>query len=241
MSLIIEALKRARDDAIRRQAASKGLPLAPVPRMRGRSRWLALAILPLAAALIVCILLLIDLYSRIPEPTEPLGNSSLAASLPDSAGESAATSSPVVETPPNVSPALGAAVDDQHAAPPQSSPSPSVRTDSPATDTPVEREVTPAAPESLTPLPARPKPQSQPQREATAPPDAREFVGQAQLLDGQLVDLEGIAWSESEPFALLNGQVVGVGEWIRAYRVTEIRRDRVVLEQGDDRVVLRLQ
>jgi hypothetical protein len=55
------------------------------------------------------------------------------------------------------------------------------------------------------------------------------------------VDLEGIAWSESEPFALLNGRVVGVGEFIRAYRVTEITRDRVTLEQGDDRVVLRLK
>ena len=61
------------------------------------------------------------------------------------------------------------------------------------------------------------------------------------MLDGQLVDLEGIAWSESEPFALLNGKVVGIGELIRAYRVTEIQRDRVTLEQGDDRVVVRLK
>lgn len=70
---------------------------------------------------------------------------------------------------------------------------------------------------------------------------ARELVGQAKLRDGQLVDLEGIAWSESEPFALLNGQVVGVGEFIRGYRVSEILQDQVVLEQGDDRVVLRLK
>jgi len=71
--------------------------------------------------------------------------------------------------------------------------------------------------------------------------DAREFVGQAQLRDGQLVDLGGIAWSESEPFALLNGQVVGVGELIRTYRITEIQQDQVVLEEGDDRIVLHLK
>jgi len=230
LSLIIEALKRARDDAVRRQTASRGLPLAPVPRMRGRSRWLSFALVPLAAALVVCIFLLIDLYSRIPEPAAPRENPSQAPSLLETDGESAPASLPAVES------ALG----DPVATSLQPGPTPTVRSAPPATETSVGEVVAPAATEPLTTQPTTPAPAAQSPARAN-PRKAREFVGQAELLDGQLVDLEGIAWSESEPFALLNGQVVGVGEFIRAYRVTEIRRDQVRLEQGDDRVVLRLK
>lgn len=240
MSLIIEALKRARDDAIRRQAAAKGLPLAPVPRMRGRSRWLAFALLPLAAALVVCLLLLIDLYSRIPDLADPVDSTSTLTGLEDSAAASAAAISPDIQVPPHPAPVLETSIDGLDSAPPQSSPAPTVRTAPPEKVKPAADEMAPAATATSTTPPARPEPRA-PSPEMAAAPGAREFIGQAQLLDGQLVDLGGIAWSESEPFALLNGQVLGVGESIRAYRVSEIRRDRVVLEQGDDRVVLRLK
>ena len=82
---------------------------------------------------------------------------------------------------------------------------------------------------------------SEPREDTAVSSAAREFVGQATLRDGQLVDLEGIAWSESEPFALLNGQVIGVGEFIRAYQVSDIQRDHVILEQDEDRILLRLE
>ncbi len=227
MSLIIEALKRARDDAIRRQAASRGLPLAPVPRMRGRSRWLSFALLPLAAALVVCIILLVDLYSRIPEPAAPREEPSQTPSLLEAGEESATASSTEMEIPPTTAPVVESAPGDPVSASLQPSPAPAVRSASPATE-PIATQPTTPEPAAQSPTRANPR-------------EAREFVGQAELLGGQLVDLEGIAWSESEPFALLNGRVVGVGEFIRAYRVTEITRDQVTLEQGDDRVVLRLK
>lgn len=239
MSLIIEALKRARDDAVRRQAASKGLPLAPVPRLRGRSRWLTIAIVPLAAALVVCLLLLIDLYSRVPRSTPTGETSQEERADEDSSSELSLMNSPVaVDSTP--SPTEGARVGQlpQNSAPAGTEDG-SVAVVAPArlsagtSDSPAE-----AMPDTEPPVIPRPAPQPV---TSSAHGNAREFIGQAQLKDGQLVDLEGIAWSESEPFALLNGQVVGVGEIVRAYKVTEIHQNSVHLEQGEDRIVLRLK
>lgn len=240
MSLIIEALKRARDDAVQRQAAAKGLPLAPVPRMRGRSRWLSFAVVPLAAALIICILLLVDLYSRMPDDTTsavsaPGPSVSSLSDEPDQAAAAPTASAPEAPLTAEVAvveaPIVKAPVRAPTAAPASPTRSPShTEADADHTPQPSQPATISAAVESggsIAPI--------------RAPTRAdREFVGQAQLPDGTLIDLEGIAWSESEPFALLNGQVVGVGEVVRAYRVLEIQRDRVILEQSDDRVVLRL-
>lgn len=241
MSLIIEALKRARDDAIRRQAASKGLPLAPIPRMRSRSRWLSFALVPLVAALVVCILLLIDLYSRLPRSAER---------VEDPTSATTASVTPVADL------SAGSTVEETHA------PATTAMVESVATepDLAASQSGSPQAVQNSTPVPVSepratqgpaaavptrtqevlPRPSSPPVQTERSQME-REFVGQAELLDGQLVDLEGIAWSESEPFALLNGQVIGVGEMIRAYRVAEISQSQVVLEQGDDRIVLRLK
>ena len=71
--------------------------------------------------------------------------------------------------------------------------------------------------------------------------DSRIYTGQAKIQDGQLLDLGGIAWSESEPYALINGQVVGVGELIRSYRVTSITPREVVLEKDEERVIISLE
>jgi hypothetical protein len=81
----------------------------------------------------------------------------------------------------------------------------------------------------------------EPTAPAGSPIEPRVFVRTAELLDGQLLDLGGIAWSETGPFALLNGRVVGVGESVRGYLVTEISPQEVVLQLADDRVVLRLK
>lgn len=240
MSLIIEALKRARDDTVRRQAASKGLPLAHVPRLKGRSRWLTLALVPLAAALVVCLLLLFDLYSRLPRDS--------------STGPVAQAQQTGTETTVELAPAVTTTEVASQQAPTDQGPLEQVPLTGPSeinknnsiVAEPLAEATTTAGPTEATlgpevrspPSISRPVPQS---KATSTLGSAREFVGQAQLKDGQLVDLEGIAWSESEPFALLNGQVVGVGEIVRAYRVTEIHQDRVLLQQGEDFILLRLK
>ncbi len=232
MSLIIEALKRARDDAVRRQAASRGLPLAPIPRIQGRSRWLAFALIPLVAALVVCILLLIDLNSKVPETAKAQATSPTPAeAAPTSPPQDAEPLLPANQPPPQ----------DQSAAPETDRPaSPPPKAEAVASSPAVDPGTTPVAGTVAIEEPSPAPPESHRRPSATGPA-SREFVGQAQLEDGQLVDLDGIAWSESEPFALLNGQVVGVGEWVRSYRVVEIAPDQVTLEKDQDRIVLRLK
>ena len=45
--------------------------------------------------------------------------------------------------------------------------------------------------------------------------------------------LSGILWDATAPIAMVNGQMVGVGDTIEGYRVVEIRIDRVLLSDGE--------
>lgn len=240
MSLIIEALKKARDDAMRRQAAARGLPLAPVPRLETRSRWLSLALIPLAAALVICVMLLIDVYSRNPVPNDL--QQAVPASQPAPravANSSAAQISPAAnnstggdETDPATTTTI----------PPsgQVEPSKARSLPSPAPETTLEDQVEP----TVRSVPPTERSTRDFPAESSRPgggSEARVAIGQAQLPGGQILDLGGIAWSESDPYALINGQVIGVGELIRSYRVKSITPDEVILEKDEDRVILRLE
>ena len=59
-------------------------------------------------------------------------------------------------------------------------------------------------------------------------PFARGFAG------GQAsgLELSGILWDATQPVVIINGTMVGVGEEIEGYRVTEIQQDRVSLTDG---------
>ena len=237
MSLIIEALKRARDDSLRRQAAARGLPLATIQRQKRRRSWLAIAIVPLAAALVICVLLLIDLYSRLPKtgevPTPPVATLDPAAAPAEPPATGSSVSSAPIEVP-------EAPATEESGAVAVVSPTAS---DSGREAASVPAGSSPSRPEAaVTPSPTEPPSAvSEPVEAGRDPQGSRVFVGQARLENGQVVDLGGIAWSESEPYALLNGQVVGVGELIRTYRVVEITRSEVVLQHDGDRVVVRLE
>lgn len=238
MSLIIEALKKARDDAVRRQAAARGLPLAPVPKLESRSRWLSVALIPLAAALVICVMLLIDVYSRFPESTSPQKRSRQSAATDNSTGDSLAL---------QASPPPDDATTDNGAVPARSTP-PAVRSERPPVQSPPlttpENAVIETAPDAgSAPLSEQPS-RTDSTTSSPTPNDTRDSrvsTGQAQLQGGQVIDLGGIAWSESEPYALINGQVVGVGELVRSYRVTSITPNEVVLEKDEDRVIVRLE
>jgi len=81
------------------------------------------------------------------------------------------------------------------------------------------------------------EPEAPPARPATA----RDFVRRAELPDGTVLELGGIAYSASAPFAYLNGKLLAAGETVAGYRVESIARDRVVLAAGGDRITLRLK
>jgi hypothetical protein len=75
--------------------------------------------------------------------------------------------------------------------------------------------------------------------DATPPP--RVFIERATLASGDTLELGGIAWSETGPYALLDERVVGLGESIMGYMVTRISPQEVELEGSDGALLIRLK
>jgi len=69
---------------------------------------------------------------------------------------------------------------------------------------------------------------------------AGEFVGEAHVGDVTLT-LDYLVFRKENPFAQINGRDVRVGAVIEDYVVESITEDRVVLTQGDNEIVLRVQ
>lgn len=249
MSLINEALKRARDEAVRREASTKGIPLAPAAPTRERNRWLPILVLGLTLALVVSLVVTVNLASKLPAVTqtaamedaarvEPMAETELEPVV--SASTEAAPTTPVVAPSDPVPAMVEPAPPRQESPRPQDSP--------PARESPLAQQTSSARPQAgpaaqlETVEPRSPSPTQQvasPDRPVEA--EGRVFVLSAELAGGQSVDLGGIAWSETGPYALLNGRVVGLGEWVQGYRVSQIDPGQVILERDDDRVVVRLK
>jgi hypothetical protein len=135
-------------------------------------------------------------------------------------------------------------------APPVSAPSPP-GSSSPARSTPPAPEATtdrtpaspPSPPADGPPAAATPPPgEAAPQGAAPAPQPAPEeptptYVRRAQLPGGGEIALGGIAFS-TNPVALLNGKVVGVGEVVDGMKVVAIVPGRVDLEGRGTRLAL---
>ena len=62
----------------------------------------------------------------------------------------------------------------------------------------------------------------------------REFT----LGDGTRVELGGIAWSNTGPYALVNGRVMGVGEFVAGLAIESIHPTYILLKGGGRRVQL---
>ncbi len=67
MSLINEALQRARQESRRREALAKGLPLAPPPHPVSHRSWMVAAVMAMALALIVSLVTIARLASNQPD------------------------------------------------------------------------------------------------------------------------------------------------------------------------------
>lgn len=70
---------------------------------------------------------------------------------------------------------------------------------------------------------------------------AGDYLLRADLPDGSKLELGGIVYSETSPFAFLNGRLVGVGEFVEGRRIDRIERDRVVLSGESGVLTLRLK
>jgi hypothetical protein len=94
----------------------------------------------------------------------------------------------------------------------------------------------PALPKAAAAAAAR----SSPAAESTviAPGD---YLRRVDFPDGSKLELGGIVYSETSPFAYLNGRLVGVGEFVEGRRIDRIERDRVHLSGDAGAITLRLK
>ena len=270
MSLINEALERARQEAIRRQAADRRIPPPPMPhRVAGeRIGWKVAAGL-MAATLVVSLIALSlvlrgdrsgpDTVASVQGPPPGPQTASTVvpqAALPAEVQQPTGTSPPPTATNPESAAQRATVV---AAEPP---PAASGEAQPPTVLMPPVAEPTRRSPprqpsptiEQPVSGPAVAEPTSRSSAPATVqnPPEdggddgeetsaASVFVQQAELEDGTRLQLEGIAWSAIGPFALLNGRVVGVREYVEGYAVVAISQEEVELEGPSGRIVIRLE
>lgn len=269
MSLIDEALKRARQEASRQDAEARELryrqvPVIPGLRQRPRRSWLLPVVI--AACLTVGVGIGLGLsFSRN-------SGKDIQAALPPapSASTAAPVSQPVVQEtqeappPPVVEEAAPPVVEAER----EESPSPvAPKPAAPPAPEPVPREepriadmrtreisLTPAAPrpqpeEPPAPEPAAPVPvpsapvvtePSVPAPTPAAPGEVRTYQQEMPLAGGGTLRLNGIAFSE-RPVALFGDKVVAPGESVAGYKVVSIEARRVRLEGAGGTVVVELQ
>lgn len=48
----------------------------------------------------------------------------------------------------------------------------------------------------------------------------------------QDIELEGIIWDDKNPLAMINGRVIKIGDMVSGNRVVDIKKDRVILNDG---------
>lgn len=271
MSLINEALKKARVEAAQRDARQRGVlvPKAAAYGPRRRPGRIAAAVVAGGLALGLAAGGGMWLAGRqapdpaggeaaAPEaataepaeapgtgvagPTEAAGTTGAAGVAGGSeTAPAAASGRTMVPSPPPADPARDPSERTRGAA---SNPAPPAGGDGPESAMPAAE---PAEARPASAAPARPEPSpraaQRPTRPAPTPPApaAPGYVREAPLPGGGSLHLDGIAWSETAPAAVIDGQIVGPGERIRGALVVRIERDRVVLEAGDGEIVVRLR
>ncbi len=270
MSLINDALHRARAEAARRAADVRGEPPEPQAAPRRSSRpgpaiW--------AMATVILLALVGWLWqARGPRPGEQAestvagsaGGQQASASLPHGADPSrraAAAREPSQRTPgreaagagtsnagPSDASSAGADLPETGPAPPDRSAVVAAPLEPPSTapqpypeERRTEQPATSAAVESRPPVDV----QDAASPAAVWPADGENgetwyYVGAFSVPGGGSIELGGIAWSAAAPSAMLNGSLLGVGDEILGLTISEIAPRTVVLEGRGQRVALQL-
>lgn len=249
MSLISDALKKARQEAARQDSLRQGMPYA-VGSVDSSDRRRTLV--PLLAGLAVGAVLaggtagFVYFSNREPAPTEEVQVVEVAPPAVVEEVPETTPAAPEVTAPPVV-PTLPPVV----SAPPPTVTAPPERT--PETAAPVPPPVAQPQPEpeirlepsqpSAVPQPEEPSP-VQEEPVPVAPPPAREnrsFVEAVPVPGGGTLRLNGIAFSSVSPVAVIDGKVVGPGEVVQGFTVVEIQQNRVKLEGHGETVYVSLK
>jgi hypothetical protein len=254
MSLISDALKKARQEAARQDSLRQGTPYAMgAAEAPSRAPWITL----LAGLGVGCILAAAFFalaffagWGPFRKAAPPAPASRVAAATPApvppapaaSAPEAPAPAATIVETPaaPAVSATPPAAIlkPSPPAVPRLETPAPPVPRPAPmaAAPSPLPVEAVPDPTPNTAPVPTAPAPEApapQPAASAAAPGGLEEgkvYTGEVPVPGGGLVKLNGIAYSQDHPVAVLDGRVMGPGESVGGFTIVAIESGRVKLQ-----------
>lgn len=226
MSLINDALRKARLEAARQDSSRRGVPLPTVPVRRSE-----LSAAPVLRGLLVAALLLLVGAALYVAGRYSAGLASRPPADPDLVAAQPAPETAAPAPPPSSQPAPP-----QLAAP--ETPTPQAGSTTPPAVTPEPPAEAIGSPPTLAAEPAPAPPPRQPTatprpaaspRPRTEPAGPAVFVSRAELPGDLTLELGGIAWSESRPFALINGTVLGPGDRIAGLTIVAIEPRQVEL------------
>jgi hypothetical protein len=255
MSLISDALKRARQEAARQDSLRQGVPYAvgvADPPVR-RTPWISLLAGLGAGCILAAAVFALAFFAGWGPSRKPAVETRTAevpaAAVPPS--PAAAPVAPVTEVVESVAPAPLPTVPPQKKAasaplpkpvpvPPrvieERRPAPQVETTPPVV---IRRSPPEAAPAAPAPAPA---PTTEVERPAPAPAPAAPAENSGSLVEGQAytgevpvpgggsLKLNGIVFSQDHPIAVLDGRVMGPGESVQGFTLVAIESGRVKLQ-----------
>ncbi len=243
MSLVNDALNRARAEAAQRERRAEGDGLPPQPPPVARARRLPIWVLPALAAIVV-LAVLVWRYSTPRRAADLAGAGTGSAVAPLSAA------SQPVNRPAPLAVADVAGDPTEQSLPSEREPiledtrpgsrrKPSEISGRQSSGTSGQQ---PPAAESSAAAPARPTTAS-PTTVWESGGDGEGtwyYVGSLSLPGGGTIELGGIAWSATAPSAVLNGSLLSVGSEILGLRVAAISERTVTLEGRGKRYALQL-
>lgn len=225
MSLIDEALRRAREEAARQDAAKRDAQYRQVPSYAPAQRsGISPALIGAIVALCIVAGIGIGVFLGRDRAAEP------------EAAEASAPASPVVpsEEPSSRPVSVAEEIPEEPEMPAEPVPTPT-----PLPEQPVRQELPVAEAEPLEPPPApdpAPTPVEVPEIPAPTPEPAptpaaevKSYVREVPLPDGGTLRLNGIAFSATQPVALINDKVLAKGESYQGFIVADIQANMVEL------------
>jgi len=251
MSLISDALKRARQEAARQDSLRQGVPYAmgvADPPVR-RTPWISL-LAGLGAGCILAAAVFAVAFFAGWGPSRKPAVETRTAEVPAAAVPPSPAAAPVAA--PVVEPAALPIVPPQEktaaAPPPKPVPEPPRVTEE-RRPTPQQIEITPPAvrrppPEAVPAAPAAtpaPAAEARPAPAPAAPTPAapaessglvegQAYTGEVPVPGGGSLKLNGIVFSQDHPIAVLDGRVMGPGESVQGFTVVAIESGRVKLQ-----------
>jgi hypothetical protein len=246
MSLISDALKKARQEAARQDSLRQGVPYAVGPvDSPDRRRTLVPLLSGLAVGAVLAGGVAGFVYFADREPAAP-EEVQVAEAAPPTVVEEVPETTPAAPevTAPPVVPTLPPVVSGPPPAvtiPPERVPEAAAPVPPPAAQPQPEIRLEPSQPPPPQPEEAPPV---QEEPVPVAPPPAREsksYVEDVPIPGGGTLRLNGIAFSTVSPVAVIDGKVVGPGEVVQGFTVVEIQQNRVKLEGHGETVYVSLK